>query len=41
MRVLIVEDEKSIREQVADDLKKNGFTVDVAADYSQGLYVAL
>ena len=41
MRVLIVEDEKIIREQVADDLKKNGFTVDVAADYSQGLYVAL
>lgn len=41
MRVLIVEDIKEIREQVADDLRKAGFTVDTAADYSQGLYVAL
>ena len=41
MRVLVVEDEKIIREQVADDLKKNGFTVDIAGDGAQGLYVAL
>lgn len=41
MRVLVVEDEKIIREQVADDLKKNGFTVDVAEDGAQGMYVAL
>lgn len=41
MRVLIVEDHKVIRDQVVEDLKKSGFTVDVAADSSQGLYVAL
>ena len=41
MRVLVVEDEKIIRDQVADDLKKNGFTVDIAADGLQGEYVAL
>ncbi|MEB4592794.1 response regulator transcription factor [Candidatus Thiothrix sp. Deng01] len=41
MRVLIIEDENILREQVAEDLKKSGFTVDVAADGSQGLYVAL
>lgn len=41
MRVLIIEDENILREQVAEDLKKSGFTVDMAADGSQGLYVAL
>ncbi|EIJ33279.1 response regulator transcription factor [Thiothrix nivea] len=41
MRVLIIEDENILRDQVADDLKKSGFTVDTAADGSQGLYVAL
>ena len=41
MRVLIIEDNNTIREQVAEDLKKSGFTVDLAADGSQGLYVAL
>ncbi len=41
MRVLIVEDDNIIREQIAENLKKSGFTVDLAADGSQGLYVAL
>lgn len=41
MRVLIVEDHKIIREQIVDDLKKNGFTVDSAEDGTQGEYVAL
>lgn len=41
MRVLIIEDENIIREQIAENLKKGGFTVDLAADGSQGLYVAL
>lgn len=40
MRVLIVEDKAPIREQLASDLKKSGFTVDVAADGAQGLYIA-
>ncbi len=41
MRVLVIEDENIIREQIAEDLKKSGFTIDLAADGSQGLYVAL
>lgn len=41
MRVLVIEDDNIIREQIANDLKKNGFTVDLAADGSQGQYVAL
>ncbi len=41
MRVLIIEDDNIIREQIAENLKKSGFTVDLAADGSQGLYVAL
>ena len=40
MRVLVVEDKAPIREQIASDLKKNGFTVDVASDGAQGLYIA-
>lgn len=40
MRVLVVEDVAPIREQVVNDLKQNGFTVDVAEDGAQGLYMA-
>lgn len=31
MRVLIIEDDNILRAQIADDLKENGFTVDLAA----------
>jgi two-component system response regulator PhoP len=41
MRILIVEDDTDIREQVAEELKKAGFVVDTAADGSTGLYYAL
>lgn len=40
MRVLVIEDDNILREQIAGDLKQNGFTVDLAADGTQGLYVA-
>ncbi|HIO92378.1 MAG TPA: response regulator transcription factor [Leucothrix mucor] len=40
MRVLIVEDEKDILNQLTEALKKAGFTIDAAEDGSQGLYYA-
>ena len=40
MRVLIVEDEPSLREQLAAALRKAGHVVDVAADGREGLYAA-
>ena len=38
MRVLIVEDEAPLREQIAHRLQQDGQTVDVAADGSEGSY---
>ena len=38
MRVVVVEDEALLREQLAQALRKAGYTVDVAADGSEGLY---
>lgn len=38
MRVLVVEDEPLLREQLADHLKAQGFAVDAAADGEEGLY---
>lgn len=38
MRVLIVEDEVHLREQLADAMKADGFAVDSAADGEEGLY---
>lgn len=38
MRVLIVEDEAGIREQLAARLREEGFAVDTAADGEEGLY---
>lgn len=38
MRILIVEDEASLREQLSSHLKAQGFAVDVAADGEEGLY---
>ena len=39
MRVLVIEDEVSLREQIAGRLQQEGQTVDVAADGTQGSYV--
>ena len=41
MRVLIVEDEYSLAELVAERLKKERYTVDVSNDGEDGLYNAL
>ncbi len=41
MRVLVVEDDTDIREQLIDTLQGEGYVVDAAADGSQGLYFAL
>jgi len=38
MRLLIVEDEPSLRTQLADRLKAEGFVVDAAGDGEEGLY---
>lgn len=39
MRVLLVEDETSLREQLRGALKDAGYTVDAAADGEEGLYL--
>lgn len=38
MRVLVVEDEQLLREQLSAALQKKGYSVDVAADGEEGLY---
>jgi len=38
MRILIVEDEASLREQLGSHLKGEGYAVDLAADGEEGLY---
>jgi two-component system response regulator PhoP len=38
MRALVVEDETSLREGLRDQLVKQGFTVDIAADGEEGLF---
>lgn len=39
MRLLIVEDEVALREQLADSLSSDGFAIDQAADGREGLYL--
>jgi len=41
MRILIIEDDSDIREQVKEELKKAGFVVDTAADGKMGLHFAM
>ncbi len=40
MRILIVEDETALREEVARRLRRDGFTVDETGDGDEGLYYA-
>lgn len=39
MRVLVIEDETALREQITNRLQREGQTVDVAADGTQGSYL--
>ncbi|MGD8567075.1 MAG: response regulator transcription factor [Gammaproteobacteria bacterium] len=39
MRVLVVEDETALRNQLMERLKEEGYAVDVAADGDEGLYI--
>ena len=41
MRILVVEDERSLAELVADRLKKERYVVDISYDGEDGLYNAL
>jgi two-component system response regulator PhoP len=38
MRLLLIEDERALRESLVEQLKKAGFNVDAAADGEEGLY---
>src|ERR1044072_865108 len=38
MRILVVEDETTLRESLVSQLKHSGFNVDAAADGEEGLY---
>jgi len=38
MRILVVEDEQALREQLQGQLQQRGYSVDVAADGEEGLY---
>ena len=40
MRILVIEDEAVLCEQIASDLKSAGYTVDKALDGEEGLYLA-
>lgn len=39
MRILVVEDESSLRSQLQDQLKAKGYSVDAAADGEEGLFL--
>ena len=40
MRVLIVEDEDTLREQICERFKEDGFAIDATGDGEEGLYLA-
>jgi two-component system response regulator PhoP len=40
MRILVIEDEAALREQVARELRAHGYAVDVTPDGKEGLYFA-
>jgi len=41
MRALIIEDDDTLRSQIIEALRDNGFAIDQAADGEEGLYMAL
>ena len=40
MRILVIEDEIKLREQLVSRLEKQGYAVDAASDGEEGLYLA-
>ena len=40
MRILLVEDEPTLQQQVRDDLQGQGYTVEATGDGKEGLYLA-
>ena len=40
MRVLVIEDEQNLRDQLAQKLRESGYVVDTADDGETGLYYA-
>ena len=40
MRVLIIEDEEALRNQIVDKLQSEGFAIDASGDGEEGLYLA-
>ncbi|MES9966340.1 MAG: response regulator, partial [Sedimenticola sp.] len=41
MRLLLVEDEQALREQLSGQLREKGYSVDAVADGEEGLYYGL
>jgi two-component system response regulator PhoP len=41
MRILVIEDEQALCEQIAKDLQQSGYTVDTAFDGEEGQYLAI
>ncbi|HDY85853.1 MAG TPA: response regulator, partial [Methylophaga sp.] len=41
MRILIIEDEHHLRQQISEQLQKQNLTIDAAADGKEGLYFGL
>ena len=40
MRALVIEDEQTLREQIVEELREQGFAIDEAGDGDEGLYLA-
>ena len=40
MRVLIIEDEEALRNQIVEKLQEEGFAIDASGDGEEGLYLA-
>lgn len=40
MRALVIEDEQTLREQIVEELRDQGFAIDEAGDGDEGLYLA-
>ena len=41
MRALVIEDDRDLREQISEQMRRSGFAVDSASDGREGLYLAI